>query len=331
MSVENELWVEAHRPETLDDIIGHDKIVSKMSDWLQDDRMPHLLFAGPQGTGKTALVTAFARERFGEDAWRSNVMELNASDERGIDTVRDKIKTFARRGTVSDNSFKIIFLDEVDQMTSSAQPALRRIMEDYSDKTRFILSCNYLNQIIQPIQSRCTVFRVGRLSDDQIFSLLEKVAQQEGVDYQEDQLWRLVDDAYGDARSAVNTLQSAVTDDVLEDDNVDALVAVVDDNKVEELVDKSIAGDLDEAMRTLDTEIIKQGVDTQTLADSFLRVIKNKDEELPHDARVKCIDKLAETEWRVVHGANPSVQFHSLLCNLNIARHLSIGDYNEEE
>lgn len=330
MSAEETLWVEDHRPETLDEIVGHESIVNKMQDWVEDERMPHLLFAGPQGTGKTAMVTAFAREKYGDDAWRNNVMEMNASDERGIDAVRDKIKKFAQRGTVGDAQFKIIFLDEVDQMTSSAQPALRRIMEDYSDKTRFVLSCNYLNKIIEPIQSRCTVFRTGRLSDNQVGTLLERVAEREELSYDDDLLWQIVQDSRGDARAAVNTLQSATTDGELQEEGVEALVSVVNDEKIEAIVEKAIAGNMHEAMRELDTDLIKQGVDAQTLADSFLRVLKQQD-DIPADAKAKMIDKLGECEWRVMHGANPNVQFHSLLANINVARHLSLENYPEQD
>lgn len=325
----DKVWVEKYRPKQLDDIVGHDNIVTQMEDWVDSEAVPHLLFAGPQGTGKTAMVTAFARQRYGDD-WRNNVMELNASDERGIDTVREKIKKYARQGTVgsSGSNKKIIFLDEVDQMTSSAQPALRRIMEDFSDRTIFILSCNYLNQIIQPIQSRCTVFRVGRLSDNQIKTLLERIAEEEDLEYDDDLLWRVVEDSRGDARAAVNTIQSASTSGELNEDSVDAIVSVVNDDEVKQLVEQAFAGELDDAMRTLDTDFIKEGVDTQTLANSFLRAIKDLD-ELPEDSRVKMIDKIAECEWRTIHGANPNVQFHSLLANLNVARHLSLENYQD--
>lgn len=628
MSAPEVLWVEKHRPRSLDDIIGHDNIVARMREWVTDERMPNLLFAGPQGTGKTAIVQAFSRERYGEDAWRNHVMQLNASDERGIDVVRDKIKTFARQSTAVDGGdrFKVVFLDEVDQMcfpagtevtvgypsspevkpieevseegeavpsvdfetnelqadrgrlletgeadfycvtfadgkevvaspehpffrigedsrliatplrelsageevadladdigvsqcpqcgewssgtycsvlcknvghseymsggdnprygvevdentrakisasregqftnednpryrdgrytyrkklglhekdeaecevcgdvvkvggqdgiyvhhrdgdrsnndeknlmavcprchqndvhqnapiggreitgeiliddggrrevdtvqvksvefdhhgkaynitmdgtpnfmtgngilthnTSSAQPALRRIMEDYSDKTRFILSCNYLNQIIQPIQSRCAVFQVDSLEDKQIKELCEYVVEKEDIDVTEDIIWHIVETSKGDARRAINTLQAATVQGEITKDSVGAVSSVVSDSLIEELVDEAVQGEFETAMERLDREILKKGVDPQTVCDAFLRVVKNYD-DLPPDAKIKAIDKVGECDWRILQGANPSIHFHKLLADIHISRHLSLDNYNK--
>lgn len=327
MNVRDTLWVEKYRPESLDEIIGQDAIVRRLTSFVGDDEMPHLLFGGPQGVGKTAMFQAYAKEQYG-DSWRQNVLELNASDERGIDVVRDRIKNYARQGgaTTSNVSFKLIFLDEADQLTKDAQPALRRTMEDFSDSTRFVLSCNYVNKIIQPIQSRCAMFRVGRLDDEAIEEILHHVADEEGVSGDPFIFDKIVRDARGDARKAINTLQAATIDGELDEESVKTVVGVVNDTLTREIIDLAISGDLDDAMRRLDVEILKEGVNPQTLCDSILRVLKRSD--MPDDAKVKCVDKLGETEWRIMNGANPNVQFHSLLSHIHVARHLSLEAYN---
>lgn len=323
MTAENEVWVEKYRPESLDEIVGHDAIIKRLSKYVGDDGVPHMIFAGPPGTGKTASVTAFAREVFG-DSWRSNLSELNASDERGIDTIRDKVKGIARTNPAGDSSYKIIFLDEADQLSTDAQPALRRIMEDYSDVTRFFLSCNYVNQIIQPLQSRCTVFRFGQLSDDEIKSLLKQIAEKEGIEVDPFAADKLVRESRGDARRVINDLQSATIDGEVTEESVKTVTGVVSQKEVQDIADAAISGDLEEAMTRLD-QLLKEGASVQLLADVFLRVLKSM--SMPAPGKAKCIDKLAEVEWRLVNGANPHVQWHSFLVDLNVGYHLDFGKY----
>lgn len=327
MTLENTLWVEKHRPESLDDVIGHDDIISRLKKYTDDTEVPHMIFAGPPGVGKTAAATAFARQTFGE-SWRNNFNELNASDERGIDTIRDKVKGIARSSPAGDAPYKIIFLDEADQLSKDAQPALRRIMEDYSDVTRFFLSCNYLNKIIDPLQSRCTVFRFGRLDDGATEDLIERVAKEEDLEVDPFAVDKLVREARGDARKAINSLQSSAVGGEVTEDTVKTVVGVVDDREVGEIVDLAISGELDEAMARLDSNLLKEGANLQTVADSFLRVLKRKN--MPEPGRVKCIDKLAECEYRIITGANPHVQLHSLIADIHVAAHMTYGDNYEE-
>lgn len=330
MSVSQNVWVEKYRPETIEDIIGHDEIKGRMREFVDDPEMPNLLFAGPQGVGKTAMIQAFCKEKYG-DNWRNNMLEMNASDERGISDVRDKIKGFARQGTV-DADFKIIFLDEADQLTSDAQPALRRVMEDYSDVTRFILSCNYQNQIIDPLQSRCAPFYFSRLNEGEVQQLIVDVLTGEGISYDEETVEKIAKEANGDGRRAINMLQVAVDleDRELRGEWADVMVSTVSWETIRDIVDEAITGNLEDAMEKLDNEIIKDGVDHQTICDEFLREIKRRS-DIPADARVKIIDKIAETDYRIMYGANPHVQFHSLICDMHVARHLSLPNYRDEE
>ncbi len=183
----DDVWVEKYRPKKLSDVIGQRAIMERLGAYVRTRSMPHMLFAGPAGCGKTTCAIALAKELYG-DQWRDNLIELNASDERGIDIVRGKIKDFARAASIGRENFKIIFLDEADSLTSDAQAALRRTMERYTQTCRFILSCNYSSKIIEPIQSRCAVFRFRPLSEADVKTYLIRIATSEGIDISEDGL-----------------------------------------------------------------------------------------------------------------------------------------------
>ena len=321
----NEIWVEAYRPDTLSEVRGNDDVIQRLEDYVDDDSMPNIMLAGQQGIGKTAAAVAFAKDKYG-DEWQNHFMQMNASDERGIDTVRNKIKEFAKLSTISDHQYKIVFLDEADNLTRDAQPALRRIMEDYHDRTRFFLSCNYPNKLIDPLQSRCSVYYMSPLNDPQLFDLIKDIAEEEGVSYKDDQLEKIVKLADGDARNAIHTLQTSVQDGVVKDGNISALTAFPEKSEVESIVKKSLVGD-HEAMSDLDA-LIASGIDTQSLCDLFLEVVKEID--VPEDARMKMIDSIGDVEWRILNGSNPNVQFNALLAKIRVARHLSIPGYEQE-
>lgn len=327
MSIENKMWVEKYRPESLDDIAGHDQTIDRLKKYADDEETPHMIFSGPPGTGKTASIVAFAREVFGP-GWRNNLTEMNASDERGIDTIRDKVKGIARSNPAGDADYQILFLDEADQLTNDAQASLRRIMEQHSDVTRFFLSCNYPNQIIDAIQSRCSIFRFGRLDEEDIRGILDNVIEEEDLEVEESALEKLVSESRGDARTAIGSLQSASMNGEVTEASIEAVLGVIDDQLIEKIVDLAIEGDTDMAMTILDVELLKAGANTNTLADAFLNCIKRKD--MPEPGRMKVIDKLAECDWRVRQGANPNVQWHSFIQDINIGYHLDFNAYDHE-
>ncbi|KAI8390335.1 P-loop containing nucleoside triphosphate hydrolase protein [Blakeslea trispora] len=210
----NQPWVEKYRPKTMDDIASQEQAVLVLKKALQSENLPHLLFYGPPGTGKTSTILALANELYGPKLMKSRVLELNASDERGIQIVREKVKNFSKT-TISTKvsgypcpPYKIVILDEADSMTNDAQSALRRIMETYSKTTRFCLVCNYVSRIIEPITSRCAKFRFKPLPVDDLEQRLEKICQLENVDLAPQTLKTVIGCSNGDLRKAITYLQS---------------------------------------------------------------------------------------------------------------------------
>jgi len=328
-TVEDGVFVEKYRPETLDDIIGHDVIIETLQSYVDDPTCPNLLFAGPQGSGKTSIVMAFAREKFG-DAYKQNVMEMNASDDRGIDVVRNQIKNFAMQGTTASQDYKILFLDEADSLTSDAQNALRRTIEQYQDTTRFFLSCNYPNQIIQPIQSRCAPFRIDTLGDGEIYEVVQRVVEGEDIDVSDEELKKIVKNARGDARKAIQSLQIVTMDGEVNPRSVEAIIGVINDEELREIVDLARCGQLHEAMERVQVDVLKQGATSRELASGFLRVLKNH-EDMTADERVKCIHKLADKEHRTKLGGDPLVQWSAFMADINIAQFLQLDQYAQAQ
>ncbi|MGB9636580.1 MAG: replication factor C small subunit, partial [Thermoplasmata archaeon] len=258
-----EIWVEKYRPGKLDEVIGQEKIVSKLKGYVSARSMPHLLFAGPPGTGKTTCALAFVKELFGEN-WQNNFIELNASDERGIPVVRGKIKEFARITPVGSISFKVIFLDEADALTPDAQSALRRTMEMYSRVCRFILSCNYSSKIIEPIQSRCAVFRFVPVSKNLIIARLKEIAEKEKLKIDDDALESIAYLSNGDVRRAINILQTcSATEEKITMEIVYETTGHLKGDQIRDLINYLMKKDFNGAKRVLDDFLIYQGLSAQ--------------------------------------------------------------------
>ena len=310
-----EIWIEKYRPQTLDDIHGQEAIVERLQSYIAQDDVPHLLFSGPAGIGKTTAATAIAREIYGEDNWRGNFLELNASDQRGIDVVRDRIKGFARSSFGGD--FRIVFLDEADSLTDDAQSALRRTMEQFSDNTRFILSCNYSSKIIDPIQSRCAVFRFSPLSDEAVSGMVREIAAAEEIEVTDAGVDALVYAADGDMRRAINSLQAAATTgDVVDEEAVYAITATARPEEIESMVADALDGDFARARSTLDVLLTETGMAGGDVIDQLHRSVWEFD--LSEREAVRLMERIGEADYRIAEGANEQVQLESLLAALSL-------------
>jgi replication factor C small subunit len=308
-----EIWIEKYRPQGLDDVAGHEDVVARLQSYVERDDLPNLLFSGPAGVGKTTSATAIAREVYG-DEWRENFLELNASDDRGIDVVRGRIKDFART-SFGGYDYRIVFLDEADSLTSDAQAALRRTMEQFSNNTRFILSCNYSSQIIDPIQSRCAVFRFSPLSDDAVAGYVRTIAEAEGIAVTDDAVEALTYVADGDMRKAINALQAAaVTGGDVDEESVYAITATARPEEVEAMVSTALEGDFVAARATLDELLTGRGIAGGDVVDQVHRSVWEFD--LDDRQAVRVLDRLGEADYRIAEGANERVQLEALLASL---------------
>jgi len=308
-----EIWIEKYRPQTLDEIKGQDDIVERLQSYIEQRDLPHLLFSGRAGIGKTTAATAIAREVYGDD-WRGNFLELNASDQRGIDVVRDRIKNFAR-SSFGGHDYRIIFLDEADSLTSDAQSALRRTMEQFSDNTRFILSCNYSSKIIDSIQSRCAVFRYSPLSDEAIAAQVDEIAAAEGIEVTDAGREALVYAAGSDMRRAINSLQAAATTgEVVDEEAVYLITSTARPEEIESMVTDAINGDFSKSRATLDTLLTDTGMAGGDIIDQLHRSVWDFD--LSERDAVRLMEHIGETDYRITEGANEQVQLEALLASL---------------
>jgi len=306
-----EIWVEKYRPKKLDDIVGQDEVIERLKAYAKIKNSPHIMFAGPAGTGKTTSALALAKELFGE-SWKQNFQELNASDERGINIVRGKIKDFARTAPIGKTPFKIIFLDEADSLTTDAQAALRRTIEKYSHICRFVLSVNYSSKIIEPIQSRCTVFRFNPIRPDDVKKYIRKIASIEKLQITPDGLETLIFISRGDLRKAINVLQvgasvnKKITADLLYETS-----ATAKPEDVKTLINASLAGNFMAARNQLYDMLIKYGLSGEDIIKQIHQTIF--DLSLPDESKVRLIEKTGETEFRLTEGSNEHIQLEALL------------------
>lgn len=310
----NEIWTEKYRPKTLNEVVGQKHVTERLKAYVASKNMSHLLFTGPAGTGKTTCSLAMAKEMFG-DEWKGNFIELNASDERGIDVVRGKIKEFARTAPLGSAEFKIIFMDEADALTSDAQAALRRTMEKYSKICRFILSCNYSSRIIDPIQSRCAVFRFTPLSREDVLEYLSMIIKKENVKINDDALEGLIHVARGDMRRAINSLQVAASmGNTITLDTIYQTTGMANPEEVKKMLETALAGNFIHAREMLDNIMIIYGLSGQDI----IRQIHSTFFELSitDSEKVRLMDKTGEVEFRIIEGSNERIQLEALLAYL---------------
>lgn len=308
-----EVWTEKYRPQLLDEVKGQDDIIFRLKAFVASGNMPHVLFAGPAGVGKTTSALAIARELFG-DTWKDSILELNASDERGIDIIRTKVKDFARTRAIEGVPFKLIYLDEADALTKEAQQALRRTMEDYAASTRFILSCNWSSNIISPIQSRCAVFRYKPLPKEVIFEILKDIASKEEFEIADDALELLYEASEGDCRKAENLLQ-AVTSITKEVDAkaVTSVVSFAEPKAITSIVDLAVKGNFIEAKKRLTDVMLKHGLSGMDIVKQIQKSVWSLD--LDERIKVLLVKACGEYEFRLVEGSNEFIQISALLAD----------------
>ncbi len=316
MSFENRPWVEKYRPMILHDLVKQKGIVKRLKQFIKEKSMPHLIFAGPAGTGKTTSALAIVRELYGRKMLVNRTyLELNASDARGIDVIRTYIKDFAKARPPIDISFKILILDEADNMTSPAQQALRRTMEKYTNNCRMILICNYSNKIIPPIQSRCVVFRFSSLNNDDIKKRVKYVAQQENITLTPDGLNALTDVSRGDCRRAINYLQSCGTiSKKIDQEIVFRVAGEIPPEKIKEILQTALEGQLQLSIKLLYDLINDYGLSGQNIIKNIHREVYNLN--IIEDLKIELSKILAEFEFRLSQGSTEEIQLQALLARI---------------
>lgn len=310
------MWTEKYRPRSLKEIINQKDIVTRLSAFVKEKNTPHLLFAGPPGTGKTTAILAFVQDLYGSD-WRKNFLELNASDARGIDVIRTTVKEFARTLPFGDVPFKIIALDEADNLTDDAQQALRRTMEQYVGTCRFCLLCNYSSKIIEPIQSRCAIFRFTPLSDEDIKKRLQWIAEQENVKISDDGLDAILYVSMGDLRKAINILQaSSALDSTVTADSVFKVTGRARPEYVRDLLQEAYSGNFMKAREKLYTMLIEYGLSSTDIVKQIHREVFNL--PIKEEEKVTLIEKVGEIEFRLTEGADSEIQLSALLAYFSL-------------
>ncbi|KAJ6120206.1 activator 1 37 kDa subunit [Penicillium sp. IBT 18751x] len=313
-------WVEKYRPVFLDDVVGNTETIERLKIIAKDGNMPHVIISGMPGIGKTTSVLCLARQLLG-DAYKEAVLELNASDERGIDVVRNRIKGFAQKKvTLPPGRHKLVILDEADSMTPGAQQALRRTMEIYSTTTRFAFACNQSNKIIEPLQSRCAILRYARLTDAQVVKRLMQVCEAEKVEHSEDGIAALVFSAEGDMRQALNNLQSTWSGfGFVSGDNVFRVVDSPHPVKVQAMIKACWEGKVDAALETLN-ELWTLGYSSHDIISTMFRVTKTIP-TLSEHAKLEFIREIGFTHMRILDGVQSLLQLSgcvSKLCKINM-------------
>lgn len=309
------VWTEKYRPHFIKDVINHDEIKAHLSSFVETRQMPHLLFCGKPGTGKTTAALCLANELFGE-YMDQNLLELNASDTRGIDVIRNQVKEFARTKSMGDVPFKILILDEADNLTSDAQQALRRTMEKYTRTCRFILIGNYSSKIIEPIQSRCAIFRFMPLSDEDIESYLNMISEKEKVKLGPKGLKVVLHFVEGDLRRAINIMQAAATaGEIVSEESVLRVIGLASPEEVKDLILIALKGNFLDARKRLRTLLNDYGIAGIDLIRQIHKELLELG-EIDDISKVKIAEICGEVDFRLTEGANDEIQLLAFIAKV---------------
>lgn len=305
-----EIWSEKYRPKALNEVINQKHVIERLEAFVKEKNIPHMLFAGPAGCGKTATALSIAYELYGEN-WKQNILNLNASDERGIDVVRGKVKDFARTKPMGNVPFKLIFLDESDALTPEAQQALRRTMEAFSTISRFILAANYSSRIIDPIQSRCAVFRFSSLKEADVKHFIERIVKGEKLKIDDSAIEAIIKLSEGDLRKVANILQaSSVLGKKISEDVIYEVAVQAEPKEVKRMIAFALNGKFSDAREVLKEILLKRGVSGEDIIKQISSQIY--DLEIPERAKIDLIEKVGEFEYRLQTG-NEQIQLEALL------------------
>lgn len=313
-------WVEKYRPQRLNEVVGQEEIVKRLQSYVKNRNSPNLLFSGPAGIGKTSCAVAMARELFGK-SFERNFLELNASDARGIDVVRNTIKDFART-MAFDADFKIIFLDEADALTADAQQALRRTMEKYTKTCRFVLSVNYSSRVIEPLQSRCVVSRFKPLSAKEMEGKLKAIEKIESLKLDEKALKAVIYVSQGDLRKAINILQAASSlGREVKEGSVFNVSSRAKPAEIKELIKLALDKKFLEAREKLDVLMYEYGMSAEdVILQLYRELIEMPEKELSSKKKIELIDVIGEYNYRIVEGANERIQLEALIAQFMKSR-----------
>jgi replication factor C small subunit len=315
--VSYEMWAEKYRPKSLNKIINQKEIVDRLQSFVKAKNVPHCIFAGPPGTGKTTAALCLARDLYGK-GYREHLMELNASDERGIKIVRETVKTFARTRSIGEIPFKILILDEADNMTSDAQQALRRTMERFTETCRFIMIANYSGKIIEPLQSRCAPFRFSYMSKEDQDRYLRNIIEKEDIKILDEGYAAIFEVSEGDLRKATNTLQAAASmGKVIDAETVYSVIGRANPADVNEMIKTAMKGDFLGARKKLREMILKYGVaGSDIIKQIHTEIFRSM---LPDSWKVTLSEAIGEIDFRLVQGADVEVQLSALLARMTEA------------
>lgn len=310
---ESFMWVEKYRPFNLSEVINQHDVIGSLKSLLKNiAEIPHLMFSGSAGIGKTTVALCLAREILG-DAWREYTLELNASDERGINMVRERVKKFARfSGLDTSIPFKMVILDEADEMTSDAQTALRRIIEDTARHCRFIIIANNISKIIEPLQSRCAVFKFTRISEEEVVKYLEEICKKEKIKCTKEGLKMIYSYSEGDMRYSINMLQTASSLGAVNEENVKSSAGLSKTSDVGDVLKLALSGKLSDARNKM-VELIK----VYGMSESdFLKYLNEASYKMKTTHLSEILESIAKYDYRLIIGANPEIQLSALLAEL---------------